>query len=58
MDAQELVRANRGGCTFATVGSHTYFPLWPSYGLSFEGREEDDEGEGKALPPSRETGEL
>jgi len=32
-------------CTFTTVGSHPYFPLWPGYSLVLEGEEDDDEGE-------------
>ncbi len=35
----------RDGCTFATTGSHPYFPLWPGYSLAFEGEELDDEDE-------------
>lgn len=36
---------DRERCTFATVGSNPYFPLWPGYALVLEGEEEDDEGE-------------
>lgn len=35
---------DRSHCTFTTVGTNTYFPLWPGYSLVLEG-EEEDEGE-------------
>ena len=35
---------DRDRCTFTTVGTHPYFPLWPGYSLVLEG-EEEDEGE-------------
>lgn len=35
---------NRDRCTFTTVGSNPYLPLWPGYSLVLEG-EEEDEGE-------------
>lgn len=35
---------DRERCTFTTVGSHPYFPLWPGLVLHLEG-EEEDEGE-------------
>jgi hypothetical protein len=36
---------DRDHCTFTSVGSNLYFPLWPGYSLLLEGEEEDDEGE-------------
>lgn len=35
---------DRDLCTFTSVGTNTYFPLWPGYSLVLEGEEEDDEG--------------
>lgn len=35
----------RDRCTFTTVGSNPYLPLWPGYSLVLEGEEEDDEGD-------------
>lgn len=34
-----------GRCTFTTVGTNPYFPLWPGYSLVLEGEELDDEDE-------------
>ena len=36
---------DRSLCTFTSVGSSPYFPLWPGYSLVLEGEDEDDEGE-------------
>lgn len=36
---------DRDRCTFTSVGSNPYFPLWPGYALDFEGQELDDEDE-------------
>ena len=35
----------RDRCTFTTVGSNPYYPLWPGYALVLEGEELDDEDE-------------
>lgn len=35
----------RDRCTFTTVGSSPYFPLWPGYALVLEGEELDDDEE-------------
>jgi hypothetical protein len=41
--AQEFTEDfDRERCTFSTVGSNPYFPLWPGYSLVLEGEEEDD----------------
>lgn len=34
---------DRERCTFTTVGSNPYFPLWPGYSLHLEGTDLDDE---------------
>ncbi len=36
---------DRDRCTFTTVGSHPYFPLWPGLVLHLEGEDLDDEME-------------
>jgi len=33
---------DRDRCTFTSVGSHPYFPLWPGLVLHLEGEQEDD----------------
>lgn len=35
----------RDSCTFTTVGSNPFYPLWPGYVLVLEGEELDDEDE-------------
>jgi len=35
---------DRDRCTFTSVGSNPYFPLWPGYALQLAGEDEDDEG--------------
>ncbi|HEX4953580.1 MAG TPA: hypothetical protein VF017_09345 [Thermoanaerobaculia bacterium] len=35
---------DREHCSFTSVGSNPYFPLWPGHSLTLEGEEEDDEG--------------
>jgi hypothetical protein len=40
---------DRARCTFTSVGSNPYFPLWPGYALHFEGDSLDDEGQPVAI---------